>query len=97
MGQYSSKFIHHECDEDDSDNEGTQKRATKEVIIYTWMFYLNKLTITFLFVYYVIFIDFQSSETEEQNELERDELENHQYFIDDEDSDDGVDLSIYHR
>ena len=47
--------------------------------------------------YYDIFIEFQSSETEDQNELERDELENHQYFIDDEDSDDGVDLSIYHR
>ena len=45
----------------------------------------------------IYFIKLQSSETEEQNELERDELENHQYFIADEDSVDGVDLSLYHR
>ena len=43
MGQYLPKFIHHECDDGDSDNEG----AKKEVIIYTYMIYMYKLTITF--------------------------------------------------
>ena len=47
MGQYLSKFIHHECDDGDSNNEGAKKRATKEVIIYTYMIYMYKLTITF--------------------------------------------------
>ena len=47
--------------------------------------------------FYLFFFKFQSSEKEEQDFIERDELENHQHFIDDEFSTDDFDLSAYHR